>query len=113
MQVKKSILFGLAAGLLVIQLTTPVLARTSSDTTDTDSTETEDSTVELSADCIVNIINFVATQVNSIIAAVGLGAAACELPCGATGTAGQCVACIASIIPPLPTIPSPDTLGCS
>lgn len=114
MKAQKSILFALAAGLLVLQLTTPALARTSSTGTDsTESESTEDSTVELSANCIVNIINFTITQLNSVIAAVGLGAAACEVPCGAMGTPGQCVACIAAIIPPLPTIPSPDMLGCS
>lgn len=129
MLAQKLLIFALVAGLLILQLSPPALARTGTgtddtdtDTTDTD-TETEDTTTgdtdvtETDDDgdaltCIVSIVNFAIAQINTLIPAIGLGFAACELPCSATGTTGACVACIATAIPPIPMIPT-DFAGCS
>ena len=123
MQAQKLLIFALVAGLLLLQLTPPALARTTetdTDTTDTTETETEETTTGDTAvtdggdalTCIVSIVNFAISQINILIPAIGLGFAACELPCGATGTTGACVACIATAIPPIPMIPT-DFAGCS
>ena len=118
MQAQKLLTFALVAGLLILQLSPPALARTG---TGTEDTTTEDTTTEdtaVTADggdaltCIISIINFAIMQINTLIPAIGLGFAACELPCGATGTTGACIACIATAIPPIPTIPT-NFAGCS
>jgi hypothetical protein len=124
MQAQKLLIFALVAGLLLLQLTPPALARTGT-TEDTDSTETEttettetttgDTAVTDGGDaltCIVSIVNFVIAQINTLIPAIGLGFAACEVPCSAAGTTGACVGCIAAVIPAIPTIPT-DFAGCS
>ena len=126
MQAQKLFIFALVAGLLLLQLTPPALARTTetgtdtTDTTETETTETEETTTGDTAvtdggdalTCIVSIVNFAISQINVLIPAIGLGFAACELPCSATGTTGACVACIATAIPPIPMIPT-DFAGCS
>ena len=124
MQAQKLFIFALVAGLLLLQLTPPALARTgtteTTDTTETETTETEETTTGDTAitdggdalTCIVSIVNFAISQINVLIPAIGLGFAACEIPCGATGTTGACVACIATAIPPIPMIPT-DFAGCS
>ena len=120
MQAQKLLIFALVAGLLILQLSPPALARTGTETTDTTDTEetttgdTDVSTVDGgdTLTCIVSIVNFAIAQINILIPAIGLGFAACELPCGATGTTGACVACIATAIPPIPLIPT-EFAGCS
>ena len=111
MQAQKLLLLALVAGLLILQLTPPALARSSSDSESTESTDTAvESTDSDPGQCLISIFNFLIGQLNTIIPAIGLGFAACELPCGPTGTTGACVACIATAIPSIPTIPSLD--GC-
>lgn len=120
MQAQKLLLFALVAGLLILELSPPALARTGTGTgteTETDETTTGDTAVSNgdggdALTCIVSIVNFAIMQVNTLVPAIGLGFAACELPCGATGTTGACVACIAAAIPPIPLIPT-DFAGCS
>ena len=112
MQAQKLLLLALVAGLLILQLTPPALARSS---TASESTDTEEDTAVESTDsdpgqCLVSIFNFLIAQLNTLIPAIGLGFAACEIPCGATGTTGACVACIATAIPPIPMVPALD--GC-
>lgn len=118
MQGQKLLLLALMAGLLILQLSPPVLARTSStgsESTESESTESEsteeDSTDSDPAQCLISIFNFLIGQVNTLIPAIGLGFAACEVPCGATATTGACIACIASVIPTIPMVPTLD--GCS
>ena len=121
MQAQKLLLFALVAGLLILQLSPSALARTETGTgttgTETDETTTGDTAVSNgdggdALTCIVSIVNFAIMQINILIPAIGLGFAACEIPCGAMGTTGACVACIAAAIPPIPTIPT-EFAGCS
>ena len=123
MQAQKILLFALVAGLLILQLSPPALAmprdsRSTSSSSSSSSSTTEDSDGDsgsnggVSAECLVSIFNFVLSQANIIIPAIGLGFAACELPCGATGTPGACAACITNAIPGIPTIPT-SLPGCS
>ena len=124
MQAQKILLFALVAGLLILQLSPLALARPrdSRSTSSSSSSTTEDSDGDsngdngsnggVSTECLVSIFNFILNQANIIIPAIGLGFAACTLPCGATGTTGACVACITNAIPGIPTIPT-NLAGCS
>lgn len=114
---QKLLVFALVAGLLILQLSPPALARRSN--SNTEETEVSDvsevSVVEDSAnagECFVSIFNFLIGQLNTAIPAIALGFAACEVPCGASGTTGSCIACIFAVIPTLPMIPT-DLDGCS
>lgn len=117
MKAQKLLILTLVAGLLVLQLVPPALARTGTGTqTEETETETETETEDddngaLSATCIISIANVIIGILNTFVPAAGLGAAACETPCGAMGTAGQCVACIFAVIPPIPLIPT-TVAGC-
>ena len=109
MQAQKLLLFSLVAGLLILQLSPPALARSGSSDS-TGDTGGDDGAV--GGDCVISIFNFFIGQLNTIIPAIGLGFAACELPCGATGTTGACIACIINAIPTIPMIPT-NLAGCS
>lgn len=122
MRAQKLLIFALVAGLLIIQLTPPALARTGpgtgTGTEDTDeTTETEETAVDVddggdALTCIISIVNFVISQLNIVIPAIGLGFGACETACSASGTTGGCIACIVAVIPTFPLIPT-DFAGCS
>ena len=112
MQAQKILLFALVAGLLILQLTPPALARSlSTDGESTELTDTDSITAVMSTDSdpgqsLVSNINFLIDQLIKFIPAIG---SACEPPCGATGTltTGACATCIAATIPEIPMIPSP------
>lgn len=108
MQAQKLLLLALVAGLLIIQLSPLAEARSSSSSTDTDVDTSDGSDAGV---CFVSVLNFVIAQINTLIPAIGLGFAACELPCSPTGTTGACIACIANVIPTIPMVPT-NLAGC-
>ena len=117
MQAQKLLLFALVAGLLILQLSSPALARprSSRSTGGTDSTgdsgDDNGGNAGMPLQCLGSIFNFLITTGNAFIPQIGLGIVACELPCSAAGTTGSCVACITNAIP---NIPIPGNLaGCS
>jgi hypothetical protein len=122
MQAQKLQLFALVASLLILQLSPLALARPresrSTGTSSSSSSSTEDSVGDsgtnggVSAECLGSIFNVIIGQVNTFIPAIGLGFAACGLPCGTTGTPGACAACITGVIPGISIIPT-NLPGCS
>ena len=110
-QAQKVTVLALVAGLLVLQLTPPVLARRTNTGTETATATAEEDDTGLTAECIISIANFVITQINAITTAVAAGLTACTVPCGAMGDAAACAACIIAVIPPIPLIPT-TLAGC-
>ena len=112
MQAQKLLLFALIAGLLILQLSPPALARSGSTSESSDTNEDTNGDNGDAGVCIVSVLNFVIGQLNTLIPAIGLGFAACELPCSPTGTTGACIACIINAIPTIPMVPT-NLDGCS